>query len=425
MISQQRALVRMPDVVGLPLTKAKLLISNAGLLVDGLVFQESYEPRDQVLTQKPVRGQMVYTGEKVVLGVSRESFIKWLPSIYQRTDINGRNFVRELLWVIQHLFSSVEETLDVIHNFFDPYEAPEKFLPWLASWSAMILDEDWPLSKKRRLIRKAIELYRIRGTVKGTKLFLSMFTGHEPIIRENEWPFKGWRIGVSSGIGIDTVVLPPVNLAHAFIVEMPVSYKDLSTEAIIRIHEILLMEKPANAQYYLRFAAESGPTKLQEFFTIGRGSIGVGVTEADMITSEEALEKALAAQPKDTGLAVKKPAGAGAPVEEETDEAFKPQPRKKPLKKAPRADTAPVEGQERDPTSHKTMMATAVTEQMSKKTVLGDPSSGKTIMATSDASSGKTIMAEARTMAIDAVTDEQAKKRRRDEDDDKKGPKKR
>src|SRR5258706_9411813 len=100
MISQQRALVRMPDVVGLPLRKAKLLVGNAGLVVDGLVFQESYEERDTVLTQKPARGQMVYSGEKVVLGVSRESFIKWLPSIYQRTDINGRNFVRELLWVV-------------------------------------------------------------------------------------------------------------------------------------------------------------------------------------------------------------------------------------------------------------------------------------------------------------------------------------
>ena len=117
------------------------------------------------------------------------------------------NFFRDFLWIIQHLFGSVEELLDHIHAYFDPYESPEHFLPWLASWSAMTLEEDWPIEKKRRLIRKAIELYRIRGTVKSLKLFISMFTGHEPEIKENVWPFRGWRIGVTSDIGIDTVVL--------------------------------------------------------------------------------------------------------------------------------------------------------------------------------------------------------------------------
>ena len=120
MISQQRALVRMPDVVGMPLKKAKLLIENAGLTIDGVVYQESYEERDTVLSQKPARGQMIYSGEKVLLGVSRESYIKWLPSMYQRPDINGRNFIRDLLWIVQHMFGSIDETLDQVHGFFDP-----------------------------------------------------------------------------------------------------------------------------------------------------------------------------------------------------------------------------------------------------------------------------------------------------------------
>src|SRR5438876_4740095 len=117
MMTQQRALVRMPEVVGLPLRKAKLLVANAGLGVDAVVFMESYDERDTVLTQKPARGQMIYAGEKVTLGISRESYVKWLPGIYHRTDLNGRNVIRDLLWIIQHLFSSVEEKLDLIHRF--------------------------------------------------------------------------------------------------------------------------------------------------------------------------------------------------------------------------------------------------------------------------------------------------------------------
>jgi phage tail-like protein len=348
MLTAQRALVRMPDVVGLPLRKARMLVVNAGLVADAVTFQESYETRDTVLQQKPMRGQMVYAGDKVTLTVSRESYVKWLPSIYQRADINGRNFYRDFLWIVQHLFGSVEETLDVIHHYFDPYEAPEHFLPWLASWSAMVLEEDWPLAKKRRLIRKAIELYRIRGTVKGIKLFISLFTGHEPDIKENQWPFRGWRIGETSEIGTDSVVLPPVNLAHTFIVEMPVSYKDVSPESVIRIHEIIQMEKPANTQYYLRFASEGGGNDLSEFMAIGGGvvgGIGLGAGDADVITSEEDLKKAEA----EAQRADRPQASADSKKTQmlEIDAAFAPLPKgKPPLPKAPRADTAPVEGKE-------------------------------------------------------------------------------
>src|SRR6185312_6195494 len=349
MLTAQRALVRMPDVVGQPLRKAKLLVHNAGLVVDTITFQESYETRDNVLGQKPMRGQMVYAGDKVTLTVSRESYVKWLPSIYQRADLNGRNFYRDFLWIIQHLFGSIEEILDVIHQYFDPYEAPEKFLPWLGSWSAMVLEEDWPIEKKRRLIRKAIELYRIRGTVKGLKLFISLFTGHEPDIKENEWPFRGWRIGASSEIGTDSVVLPPVNLAHTFIVEMPVSYKDVSPESVIRIHEIIQMEKPANTQYYLRFASEGGGNDLSEFMAIGGGvigGIGLGAGDDEAITSEEDLKRAEA----EAERAQKSPqASADSKKTQmlEIDAQFQPMPRTRPpLPKAPRADTAPVEGKE-------------------------------------------------------------------------------
>jgi phage tail-like protein len=348
MLTAQRALVRMPDVVGLPLRKARLLVQNAGLVVDAITFQESYETRDNVLAQKPMRGQMVYAGDKVTLTVSRESYVKWLPSIYQRADINGRNFYRDFLWIVQHLFGSVEEILDVIHQYFDPYEAPEKFLPWLASWSAMVLEEDWPIEKKRRLIHKAIELYRIRGTVKGLKLFISLFTGHEPDIKENQWPFRGWRIGATSEIGTDSVVLPPVNLAHTFIVEMPVSYKDVSPESVIRIHEIIQMEKPANTQYYLRFASEGGGNDLSEFMAIGGGvigGIGLGAADSDVITSEEDLKKAEAeAKRADSPQAT---ADSRKTQMLEIDAAFAPATRTKPpLPKAPRADIAPVEGKE-------------------------------------------------------------------------------
>src|SRR5688572_24530641 len=104
---------------------------------------------------------MVYAGEKVALHISREGYLRYMPGLFHRNDPTGKNLGRDLLWIIQHLFGSVEEIINELHTYFDPYDSPDHFLPWLASWTAMVLDEDWPIAKKRRLIRKAVELYRI------------------------------------------------------------------------------------------------------------------------------------------------------------------------------------------------------------------------------------------------------------------------
>src|SRR4051812_30605148 len=117
MTQERRALIKMPDVQGLPLRKAQLIVENMGLKVDAVLFEESYDDRDTVLRQTPTRGLMVYMGEKVSLHVSRESYVKWLPSIYQRADVTGRNFIRDLLWITQHLFGHIHDTLDIIHTY--------------------------------------------------------------------------------------------------------------------------------------------------------------------------------------------------------------------------------------------------------------------------------------------------------------------
>ena len=330
----------MPDLVGLPYRKAKLLCDNAGLTLDYVVFAESYEARNTVLQQAPQRGQMIYAGDRVGVAVSRDSYVRWLPTLYQRSDLSGRNFVKEMLWVTQHLFGSVEDVLNLGHTFYDPYEAPEHFLPWLASWTAMILEEDWPVAKKRRLIKRAVELYRIRGTLRGLKLFIALFTGHEPEIRENEWPFKGWRVGVTSQMGVDTVVLPPVNLAHTFVVEMPTAYDDLSTESVIRIHEIVRMEKPAHTQYYLRFAAEKHDAELREFFVIGtRSGIGIGQEILREGDGDDA--------PPPLAVGPQQPATTQVMHPVQAVEEFpSPVRTRRALPKAPRADNAPIEGRE-------------------------------------------------------------------------------
>ena len=294
--SLNRRVVRVPDVLGRSLTKAQILLEDSGLAKIVTLYRESYEDRDTVLEQRPARGQMVYEGTEVTIWIARRGYLEHLPAIYRRSDAVGRNLVRDLCFLFEHMFDSVEVNLNDGWRFYDPHVTPIEFLTWLSGWTAFSLDLDWPESQKRALIKRAVDLYRIRGTKRGLALFLRLFTGHEPDIEENTWPFKGFRVeaeGAELGarVGLDSVIMPPVDLAHCFVVTMPMKYDTVTTDTIIRIHQIIQMEKPAHTHYYLRFAEEKGDSELREFFAIGlRSGIGIGA-EVVQTTEGESEEK--------------------------------------------------------------------------------------------------------------------------------------
>jgi phage tail-like protein len=285
-----RRVIRVPNVLGRSVLKARILLEDAGFKKIVTLYRESYEDRDTVLDQRPPRTQMVYEDTEVIIWVARRGYLESLPAIYRRSDAVGRNLVRELCFVFEHMFDSVEINLTEGWRFYDPHVAPIAFLNWLSGWTAFTLDLDWPEPQKRALIKRAVDLYRIRGTKRGLILFLRLFTGNEPDIAENTWPFKGFRVeaeGAELGarVGLDSVIMPPVDLAHCFVVTMPMKYEDVTTDMVIRIHQIIQMEKPAHTHYYLRFAEEKGDVELREFFAIGlRSGIGIG---AEVVQSTE------------------------------------------------------------------------------------------------------------------------------------------
>jgi phage tail-like protein len=292
-----RRVVRVPDVVGRALTKAQILLEDSGFPKIVTLYRESYEDRDTVLEQRPARGQMVYEGTEVTIWVARRGYLEHLPAIYRRSDAVGRNLVRDLCFLFEHMFDSVDVNLTDGWRFYDPHVAPYEFLSWLSTWTAFSLDLDWPEPQKRALIKRAVDLYRIRGTKRGLALFLRLFTGHEPDIAENTWPFKGFRVeaeGAELGarVGLDSVIMPPVDLAHCFVVTMPMKYEEVTTDTVIRIHQIIQAEKPAHTHYYLRFAEEKGDVELRQFIQIGvRSGIGIGAEVVQTTESQSQSEE--------------------------------------------------------------------------------------------------------------------------------------
>lgn len=125
----------------------------------------------------------------------KSRFMNYLPAMFEEHPFLGK-----FLIPFEKKMDELGLILDAIALFFDPYLTDREFLPWLASWVALVMDPEWQESKQRELIAKALDLYRRRGTVGGLKQYLKIYTGMEPDIREWHWP-GGMQIGVASQIG--------------------------------------------------------------------------------------------------------------------------------------------------------------------------------------------------------------------------------
>jgi len=139
--------------------------------------------------------------------VKSNRLLELLPGIYRESPCLAE-FLRPFEAVLLETWRDGEgriqdgfsRLLDRIDGFFDPDRTPPDFLPWLAGWVALDLDEGWDEGRRRQYLREALDLYRWRGTVRGLTRFLEIYTGQRPRIRECLWP-AGLQIGAASMIG--------------------------------------------------------------------------------------------------------------------------------------------------------------------------------------------------------------------------------
>jgi phage tail-like protein len=100
-----------------------------------------------------------------------------LPGVYQQYEMP-----MQLASVFDECLAPLLWTLDNGSAYFDPMTAPEDFVPWLASWVSLTLDETWSLAQQRTLIARATRLYRWRGTARGIREQVEVLTGVTPEI---------------------------------------------------------------------------------------------------------------------------------------------------------------------------------------------------------------------------------------------------
>jgi len=109
----------------------------------------------------------------------RSTYLDYLPGIYQENS-----FMARFLLIFEHVLSPVERTVGNISHYFDPHLTPPDMVPWLASWIGVVIDERVPDERRRKLIEAAPDLYRWRGTRRGLREYLRLYTGIEPEITQ-------------------------------------------------------------------------------------------------------------------------------------------------------------------------------------------------------------------------------------------------
>jgi phage tail-like protein len=159
-------------------------------------------PKDTIYLHVPVRGYLRYlpglfqgavpAQRRDIVRADEVSAKRWDTS---RTnphpaEVQGFNAdaLRRFLFIFQHVMTTVTDRIDQIPSLIDPATTDPRFLPWIASWVTFELDASLPIHQQRELTRRAIRLYRTRGTVAGIEEMIRVLTAAPVRVRELNHP---------------------------------------------------------------------------------------------------------------------------------------------------------------------------------------------------------------------------------------------
>ena len=270
-----------------------------------------YTPDDLVVLQPELvvaPGQTPFSlgaNDEIILHVPVRGYTRYLPAIYQgqapttrrdiipadevsqrrwgakdkavTTDVTAEtaDTFRRFLFIFQHLMTTVVEKVEQLPSLTDPINADPRFLPWIASWVNFEFDASLAIHEQRELVRRAIRLYRMRGTVEGVEEMVRVLTSAPVKLLECEKP-PPVVLGGCYLAGCPTLpdryleaeppghfLYPrhrPVTRYFVMLLESRSRFEqrfgERATSVLRRISRIVSTEKPAHVQFTIRFEDE-------------------------------------------------------------------------------------------------------------------------------------------------------------------------
>jgi phage tail-like protein len=168
---------------------------------------------------------------------SPHPLIEGMPGLYQDDD-----FTQRWLSAMDEALAPVFLALESMPAYLDPELTPDDFLDWLAGWVGVLLDENWPIERRRAFVAQAAELYRLRGTASGLAAHVRVFTGGDVQILET---------GGASWSSVSGGELPG---GPGYRIEVRVSGSDTPVDEA-RLNALVATAKPAHVVHKVRVSA--------------------------------------------------------------------------------------------------------------------------------------------------------------------------
>jgi phage tail-like protein len=97
----------------------------------------------------------------------------YMPAFY-REDPDSASFLERFLANVEGILTSTEDRIAAAQLIFDPAIAPPDWLPWLATWFGVAIDESWTPQRQRLFLRNAMTFFQWRGTAHGLRAALRL-----------------------------------------------------------------------------------------------------------------------------------------------------------------------------------------------------------------------------------------------------------
>jgi len=182
--------------------------------------------------------------------ISPHPLAESLPALYQEDDFTQR-FVSAFDAALAPIFAA----LDNFPAYLDPWLTPEDFLEWLGSWFGIVLDESWSLTRRRALVSRAFEFYRMRGTATGLKEQVAVLTGGTVELHE------------TGGVASSTTAGGALPGSPNFAVLVRVTVDDPATINLARLDALVMAAKPAHVTHKVEIVKRAKVTDAVEVTT--------------------------------------------------------------------------------------------------------------------------------------------------------------
>jgi phage tail-like protein len=178
-------------------------------------------------------------------------YLEFLPDTYREVDFVGR-----LLKIFEETLEPDVQILDSLWAYLDPIMSPPNMLPFLAHWVGWEITPNLSIGRQRHLIKQAIEIYRWRGTRRGLRFYINLFTG---LPLDEDLPESEKHIGIFEVTGRGFVIGEGILGANAstgggrpfhFVVRIRNDREN--TLDLQLIHQIIETEKPVFCTYDLQ-----------------------------------------------------------------------------------------------------------------------------------------------------------------------------